>query len=132
MREKSLKLKNVKIAIVDDSSISALALGKMLNKRGAVTFTFLNGLEILNRIKEEGNIFDCIIVDIMMPKMDGILATKEIRKISNIPIIGLTAYDLDSASQLMKDVGMFSCLLKPCQITKMENLIIEAVNFGKD
>ncbi len=132
MKDKIIKLKDLKIAIVDDSSISALALGKMLDKRGAITFTFMNGLEILNRIKEENNAFDCIVMDIMMPKMDGILATKEIKKISKTPVIGLTSYDLDPIPQLIKDAGMYAYLLKPCQLTKMENLIVEAVSLKKN
>ncbi len=117
----------LKLAIVDDTKISALALGKMLDKKGAITFTFINGLEILERIQEDSNAFDCIIMDVFMPKMDGVEATKQIKKICNIPVIGLTACDNDPTASLMIDAGMYAFLLKPCPVSKMETLIIKAI-----
>ncbi len=82
---------NYKILIVDDDKTIVEFLQIFLIKEGyEVKFSY-NGEEALNRIENEK--FDLILMDIMMPKIDGFEAIKIIRKLTNTPIIFLTAKD---------------------------------------
>ncbi|MFD3158005.1 response regulator transcription factor [Haloimpatiens sp. FM7330] len=80
-----------KILIVDDDESIVDFLSIFLKKDGYEVSVSYNGESALNKIKNQQ--FDLILMDIMMPKMDGITAIKNIRKISTIPIIFLTAKD---------------------------------------
>lgn len=80
-----------KILIVDDDKTIVEFLQIFLIKEGyEVKFSY-NGEEALNKIENEK--FDLILMDIMMPKIDGFEAIKRIRRLTNIPIIFLTAKD---------------------------------------
>ncbi|NFV13500.1 response regulator transcription factor [Clostridium sp. FAM 1755] len=93
---------NYKILIVDDDKTIVEFLQIFLIKEGyEVKFSY-NGEEALNKIKNEK--FDLILMDIMMPKIDGFEAIKIIRKLTNVPIIFVTAKD----SQQDKITGFIS------------------------
>lgn len=86
-------LKNRKIMIVDDDGQNLLSIRKLLEMNHAVVMEAKNGLEALEKFKSEDNI-DAIIMDIMMPVMDGYEAIQAIRELpqgKTIPIITLTA-----------------------------------------
>lgn len=87
----------MKILVVDDDAINRLILKKLFEKENNLVFTAKNGheaLEILLRVPG----FNLVITDIMMPVMDGMQLLAEIKlnkAVSNIPIIGFTAGDID-------------------------------------
>lgn len=78
-----------KILIVEDDVTTNDLLSDYLTDAGHTTFSAYDGLEALNYIKRES--IELIILDIMLPKMDGIQVLKEIRKTSNVPVLMLTA-----------------------------------------
>ncbi|WP_050607286.1 response regulator transcription factor [Clostridium niameyense] len=80
-----------KILIVDDDKPIVEFLNIFLTKEGYEVETAYNGREALEKINNEK--FNLILMDIMMPKMDGFEAIKKIREIMDIPIIFLTAKD---------------------------------------
>ncbi|WP_416825523.1 response regulator transcription factor [Ectobacillus polymachus] len=78
-----------RILIVDDESDMRQLVGMYLDNSGYVWDEAENGVHALEKMKEHS--FDLIILDLMMPEMDGLTFCKEVRKTSDIPIIFLTA-----------------------------------------
>lgn len=101
-----------KILLADDVEELAKSIGKILMNHNYDVDVVFDGLEVMKRVKE--NSYDCIILDVMMPNMDGISAVKEIRKLGiNTPIILLTARDLIEDKVFGLDVGANDYLTKP-------------------
>ena len=78
-----------KILIVDDEAAIRLLIKKYADFEGHETDEAANGMEAI--IKCRNNSYDIIIIDIMMPELDGFSAVREIRKSSNTPVIMLSA-----------------------------------------
>ncbi|MCI8729068.1 MAG: response regulator transcription factor [Clostridia bacterium] len=78
-----------KLLIVDDEEMIRMLIKKYAEFEGYEVFEAKNGLECIEMVRN--NDYDVIIMDVMMPELDGFSAAKEIRKIKNIPIIILSA-----------------------------------------
>lgn len=100
-----------KILICDDEVDIVSALNIYLQLDGYETVCAYNGIQAIEKVKE--NNVDLIIMDIMMPKMDGITAMSKIREISNIPVILLTAKSEDTDKILGLNVGADDYVTKP-------------------
>lgn len=99
------------ILICDDEKDIVEALKIYLSSDEYNLFTAYDGLEALEIVKN--NDIDLILLDIMMPKLDGIKATHQLRKITNVPIIFLTAKSEDSDKILGLDIGADDYITKP-------------------
>lgn len=102
-----------KVLLVEDNKINRLIAGKSLEIIGCIYKEAVNGLEALELLKNET--FDLILMDIQMPEMDGVEATKIIRnelKIT-IPIIALTANVFKQDIDSYLAVGMNDFIIKP-------------------
>lgn len=84
-----------KVLVCDDDKAIVRSVEIYLNAQGYETVSAFNGKEALEIMKKDENIH-CIVMDVMMPVMDGITATLEIRKGSNVPIIFLSAKSEDT------------------------------------
>ena len=84
-----------KVLVCDDDKAIVRSVEIYLSSQGYETVSAYNGKEALEILRKDKDIH-CIIMDIMMPVMDGISATLEIRKESNIPIIFLSAKSEDT------------------------------------
>ena len=100
-----------KILISDDEKDIASAIQIYLKAEGYETETAENGQVALEKVKAGG--IDLVILDIMMPVMDGITAMAKIREFSNIPIILLTAKSEDTDKVLGLTVGADDYVTKP-------------------
>ena len=102
-----------KVLLVEDNKINRLIAGKSLEIIGCIYKEAVNGLEALEFLKNES--FDLILMDIQMPEMDGIEATKIIRKELKIktPIIALTANVFKQDIDSYLAVGMNDFIIKP-------------------
>ncbi len=78
-----------RILIVDDEEMIVQTVKAYLDREGFKTYTAVDGEEALRAFQEKGP--DLIVLDLMLPKMDGIEVTRRIRAQSNVPIIMLTA-----------------------------------------
>lgn len=106
----------LKILIVDDEEYNRKLLSAILKKYPVSYTEAVNGVEAIMEVKR--NNYDLILMDARMPKMDGIEATKRIRKINgvsknSIPIIALTAAVTEDNKKEYKFAGMNGCLAKP-------------------
>ena len=100
-----------KVLICDDQPDIVNALKIYLKPEGYDLLTAANGKEALELVKSQQ--VDLILMDIMMPQMDGIVATDKIREISNVPIILLTAKSETEDVVLGLNVGADDYITKP-------------------
>lgn len=101
----------MKILIVDDESLIREVICEYCKCEGYIVAEAENGLEAIEKIKTEK--FDLLILDIMMPKMDGLTAYQEIKKQSNIPTIILSARNEEYNKLLGFDLGIDDYITKP-------------------
>lgn len=102
------------LLVEDNRTNQALALKVLSNVKCHVDIAE-NGLEAVNKIKKKH--YDVVLMDIQMPEMDGVQATKIIRSLDEpmkaIPIIAMTAYALKEEEERYKAVGMNDYISKP-------------------
>lgn len=101
-----------RILICDDEKEILEILELYLEKEGYKVLKSSDGIEAMDIVKSKDNI-DLAIVDIMLPKLDGYKVVKELRKISNIPVILISAKNQDSDKILGLDLGADDYITKP-------------------
>jgi len=102
---------NNTILIADDNEEIVKVLKNYISKENYNVITAYDGHEALVKFKDYNP--QLILLDIMMPKLDGISVCKEIRKISNVPIIMITAKSEDADKILGLDTGADDYIVKP-------------------
>ena len=105
------------ILVCDDEKDIVTALGIYLKSDGYQVYEAYNGKEALDIIRSEE--IHLVLMDIMMPEMDGIEAMVKIREISNVPVILLTAKSEDTDKVLGLTVGADDYITKPFSITEV-------------
>lgn len=124
-RNREKFLAGVQILLVDDDMRNVFALSAVLEQRGAVPIVARNGQEALDIAQSDRSI-DLILMDVMMPVMDGYQATRLIRQIPSrkkTPIIALTAKAMKDDRARSLDSGASDYLPKPVQVDKLLSLI---------
>jgi two-component system, cell cycle response regulator DivK len=116
------------ILIVDDNDISRMYAEEILKATGANVATAENGQVAVDMVKA-GNDFDVILMDMVMPVMDGFEATRLIKRINKkIPVIALTSLSLQAQKQMMIEAGCDKILAKPILPEVLQNAIQEVLN----
>ena len=101
-----------KILIVDDEAKIREVVKEYAAFEGYEVVEAADGMETVEKVKADHD-FDCIILDIMMPKLDGYSACKEIKKIKNIPVIMLSARGEEYDKLFGFEVGIDDYVVKP-------------------
>jgi DNA-binding response OmpR family regulator len=109
--EEGTQMEKARILVVDDDKEIAKAIEKLLIHEGYEVTKAYNGLEALDILV--GNDIQLIILDVMMPKLDGLSTTLKIRERRNIPIIILSAKSEDSDKILGLSMGADDYITKP-------------------
>lgn len=119
--------------VVDDNRLNRIALENILKKQGIHSKLVDSGLKAIEAAKNER--FDIILMDIQMPEMDGIEASKSIRNLGPqygyIPIIGVTANAFLNDYDLMKEAQMNDVLFKPIHIEALERILRKHLSIQK-
>ncbi|UCH95626.1 MAG: response regulator [Candidatus Aminicenantes bacterium] len=118
-------LKGKKVLIVDDDMRNVFALTSILEEKGMKTVVGKNGKEGLEKLQSEPD-FDLVLMDIMMPVMDGYQAMKAIRKdkrFEKLPIIALTAKAMKGDRHKCVTAGASDYLAKPVSQEKLLSLL---------
>jgi len=119
------------VLIVDDVESNIYVAKGMMIPYGLKIDTSSSGIEAVEKIKD-GNVYDLIFMDHMMPKMDGIEAVKIIREIGyKQPIIALTANALLGRAKMFLQNGFDSFLSKPIDSRELDYLLIEFIKKRK-
>lgn len=108
----------MKILVVDDEELLVKGIRFNLQNEGYDVITAYNGAEALSLAKNEAP--NLIVLDIMMPEMDGLTACSKIREFSNVPIILLTAKAEDMDKLMGFDYGADDYLTKPFNILELK------------
>ena len=122
-RESVLKGKTV--LLVDDDMRNVFALSSVLEEKGLEIVVARNGIECLDRLAE-GSGIDLVLMDIMMPKMDGFDAMREIRKKDDwatLPIIALTAKAMKGDRSRCIEAGANDYLPKPVNTERLVSML---------
>ncbi|HIC10542.1 MAG TPA: response regulator, partial [Campylobacterales bacterium] len=85
-----------------------------------------NGEEAIEKVKEKD--YNLVFMDINMPVMGGVEATKKIREFSNIPIVALTANAIVGDRERFLNAGMDNYLTKPIDVKKLKDILIQYLN----
>ena len=102
-----------KCLLVDDNKDVLIYLNRILLDTGITIILARSGIEAIEIIKSHPDI-DVVLLDMQMPEMNGIEATKEIRKIrKNLPIIAQTAFVFEDDKDIILEAGCDACLIKP-------------------
>jgi CheY-like chemotaxis protein len=119
-------LKDKKILLCEDKSINVLIIKKILSSIGIKTDVAENGFEGLHKVKN--NHYDLILMDIRMPVMDGLTATKKIRLFNKTtPIIALSANAHQEDIEKSINSGMNSHLSKPIEKQKLFETLVKYI-----
>lgn len=113
--------KDKKVLLVDDDIRNLFVLNRILEEKGFATSKAQNGEKALE-VLEKDNSFDLILMDIMMPVMDGFEATRKIKenpKTKNIPVIALTAKGMKGDREKCMQAGADDYMVKPVDIKKL-------------
>lgn len=105
------------ILVCDDEKDIVAALKIYLESEGYGVIEAFNGREALDRLRE--NEVHLVLMDIMMPVMDGLSAMAALRRVSNVPVILLTAKGEDTDNVLGLNVGADDYITKPFNVVEM-------------
>ena len=129
-RNRDAILEGRRILVVEDDVRNVYALTNILEPRGAVVEIARNGREALDILEKSttlpGHAIDLVLMDVMMPVMDGLTATREIRKKAEwktLPVITLTAKAMPDDQKRCIDAGANDYMAKPLDVEKLLSLV---------
>ncbi|MDP2216680.1 MAG: PAS domain S-box protein [Methanolobus sp.] len=132
------KIKNVRILLAEDNIVNQKVAQSMLKKMGLRVDTVANGAEALKTLQTLP--YDLVLMDVQMPEMDGLEATRLIRQPEsavlnrNIPIIAMTAHAMKGDRERFIEAGMDDYISKPVSLKSLMELLdkwLEVVRKGK-
>lgn len=113
--------KRMHLLVVDDAAVNLTVISRMLEEKGYEVDKAGNGLEAVSMVEKVK--YDVILMDIQMPLMDGIEATKQIRKMegtkAHTPIIAITAFALRVDREKFISIGMDDYVAKPIKMNEL-------------
>jgi CheY-like chemotaxis protein len=106
----------LRILLAEDNVVNQRLASRLLEKRGHVVLVANNGQEALDMLQAES--FDLVLMDVQMPELDGLEATREIRKReektgAHISIVAMTAHAMDGDRERCIEAGMDDYVSKP-------------------
>ena len=113
-----------RLLLVDDNEVNLMIAGEVLGAAGAVVQTAGNGRQALARMDDES--FDMVLMDVHMPVMDGLEATRAVRAApgrQHVPVVGLTASAMPAERQQCLDAGMDDVLTKPYEPQQLLEMV---------
>lgn len=117
----------LKVLLAEDNAINAVVAQALLERLNCIVEHVDNGLKAAARVEEGG--IDVVFMDVHMPVMDGIEATKRIRKLNGdlgqTPVIGLTAEAFKERHIVFKQAGMDDIVTKPVTVEALQESLVK-------
>jgi signal transduction histidine kinase/CheY-like chemotaxis protein len=125
-KKKAEPTRSARVLLVEDNRVNQMVGKGLLAKEGIETIIANDGIEALEYYQKEA--VDLIFMDVNMPRMDGITATKELRKMMDagspeVPVIVLTANAMQGAKEQYLEAGMNDYLSKPIEIEQLRKIL---------
>lgn len=124
-RNRELVFEGRKVLLVDDDARNIFALTSVLEQRGLTVEPARNGVEALEKLETHGDI-DIVLMDVMMPVMDGLEATRRIRadaRWQKLPVIAITAKAMRDDQEQCRRAGANDYLAKPLDPDRLMSLL---------
>ena len=124
------RLAELTILVVDDSASIRDLIATFLRLEGAEVEQAADGAQALALLQDHGSRFDCVMMDVQMPVMDGLSATQNIRAITeldHLPVLAMTAGLLAEQQARARQAGMADVVAKPVDVDRMIVQILTAV-----
>jgi signal transduction histidine kinase/CheY-like chemotaxis protein/HPt (histidine-containing phosphotransfer) domain-containing protein len=121
------------ILLVDDNMVNRQVAGEILKKSGCEVVLAVNGQDAIN--KSQKRHYDVIFMDIQMPDMDGVTATKKIKELGIkelAPIVAMTAYSMKEDKERFIKSGLDDYISKPIKATELLNKIRNILNIHRE
>ena len=112
------RLAGLRVLAVDDNRLNRLVIQRLLEREGASVKAACNGLQALEALHQAPGDFDVVLMDVHMPEMDGLQATRAIRgqpALAGLPVVALTASVLGSDREDALAAGASNFLTKPVE-----------------
>ncbi|MBU2093267.1 MAG: response regulator [Alphaproteobacteria bacterium] len=129
-RNRDAVLEGRRVLIVEDDVRNVYSLSSVLEPRGAVVQIARNGQEAIDALaasaKDPSRAIDLVLMDVMMPVMDGLVATRHIRgdpQWSKLPIVMLTAKAMPDDQERCLEAGANDYMAKPIDVDKLLSLV---------
>ena len=124
------ELLGVRVLVVDDSAVNRAVARRILELSGARVTLACDGQEAIDRLLAKPGAFDVVLMDVQMPVLDGLEATRRIRlepALAGLPVIALTAGALSSAHEHALAAGMNDFITKPFEVETLLASILRHV-----
>ena len=124
---KPAPLAGVRVLLVEDMPTNQLIASEILESFGITVDLADNGVQAITKLLEDRNSYDIVLMDIQMPEMDGLEATRRLRaseQLGRLPIIAMTAHAMDSERQRCLDIGMNDFVTKPIDPELLRDILI--------
>jgi CheY-like chemotaxis protein len=124
-----------RILLVEDNDINQQVAIEILEKAGCEVTLAVDGREGVKAAQERPDYYDCILMDIQMPVLDGYGATREIRQdasLDNVPVIAMTANAFSSDREKALEVGMVDHVAKPIEVRNLFDVMGQWITVPED
>ncbi|MEG6505661.1 PAS domain S-box protein [Nitratidesulfovibrio sp. 1201_IL3209] len=123
------------VLLVEDDAVNQLAVRRMLEKSGMTVTLAPDGQQALDALRHAK--FDCVVMDVQMPVMDGISATRAIRTDpafaarASIPVVAMTAHAMVGDRETFLEAGMDDYVAKPVEMGVLRRAILRAMQLRR-
>jgi len=124
VKVKPKEAKDLRILLAEDNPINQRIAILMLKKLGYIADSVANGLEVISALDKQK--YDVILMDVQMPEMDGLEATKEIRRrwpLNGPRIVALTAHAIEGDREKCLEAGMDDYICKPISLESLKTAL---------
>ncbi|MCA9668975.1 MAG: response regulator, partial [Myxococcales bacterium] len=122
--------RGLRVLLAEDNVVNRVVATKLLEARGFQVSCAVNGREAIEKVQQSPDSFDCVLMDVQMPEMDGLAATAALRESeagANLPIVALTAHAMTGDAERCIEAGMDSYCSKPIE----PDLLFEAIDAAR-
>jgi CheY-like chemotaxis protein len=124
-------LMSLRVLVAEDNAVNSMVIRSMLEKLGVVADFVINGTEAVEAVARQP--YDVVLMDLFMPGMDGLTATRKIRANASLQqpcIVALTANVMNEDRQASEAAGMNGFLAKPLRMGELSEMLVTLAREG--
>ena len=126
---RGLRLAGIRVLAAEDNEVNGLVLEDFLRREGAQVEMVGNGRLAVDAVTREPGAFDVVLMDVQMPELDGLAATRQLRELApRLPVIGQTAHALKEEHDKCLAAGMVATVTKPIDIDVLVSQVLQQVH----